>query len=245
MIDIIQKFTSFLVALVIVSALAALASYDHKMSNNLILMTDSSFINKKSLEKMIFSEIDTLSEENENFFEIEKKLQSHPHIKEIKVYKDLTGNLNVSLSQFKPVARIVSGKFNNHYIDRDGTLFPTSKNFSKRVILIHLPDIFSFESNFLTGSVFGKDLLNMINHINEDDFFKKIISDIDVDRNKNIIIHPVISKQKIIFGYPDMLEEKFQKISLFYNDIVTAKGWNTYKSVNVKFKNQIICNKFS
>ena len=245
MIDIIQKFTSFLVALVIVSALAALASYDHKMSNNLILMTDSSFINKKSLEKMIFSEIDTLSEENENFFEIEKKLQSHPHIKEIKVYKDLTGNLNVSLSQFKPVARIVSGKFSDHYVDKDGIIFPTSKNFSKRVILIHLPDIFSFESNFLTGSVFGKDLLNMINHINEDDFFKKIISDIDVDRNKNIIIHPVISKQKIIFGYPDMLEEKFQKISLFYNDIVTAKGWNTYKSVNVKFKNQIICNKFS
>ena len=42
-----------------------------------------------------------------------------------------------------------------------------------------------------------------------------------------------------------MLEEKFQKISLFYNDIVSAKGWNTYKSVNVKFKNQIICDKFS
>ena len=87
--------------------------------------------------------------------------------------------------------------------------------------------------------------MNMINLINEDDFFRKIISEIDIDRNKNIVIHPVISKQKIIFGYPDMLEEKFQKISLFYNDIVTAKGWNTYKSVNVKFKNQIICDKFS
>ena len=54
MIDKIQKFTSFLTALVIVSALVAFASYDHKVSNNLILMTDSSFINKKSLEKIIF-----------------------------------------------------------------------------------------------------------------------------------------------------------------------------------------------
>ena len=49
-------------------------------------------------------------------------------------------------------------------------------------------------------------------------------------RNKNNEIHPVISKQKIIFGYPDMLEQKFQKISLFYNDIVSPKGWKTYKT---------------
>ena len=73
MIDKIQKFTSFLTALVIVSALVAFASYDHKVSNNLILMTDSSFINKKSLEKIIFLEMDTLSDKKVNFFEIEKK----------------------------------------------------------------------------------------------------------------------------------------------------------------------------
>ena len=66
-----------------------------------------------------------------------------------------------------------------------------------------------------------------------------------VDSNKNIVIHPYLSKQKIIFGYPDMLEEKFNKISLFYNKIIPLKGWNIYKSVNVKFKDQIICDKFS
>ena len=92
-------------------------------------MTDSSFINKKSLEKIIFLEMDTLSDEKVNFFEIEKKLHLHPHVKEVKVYKDLTGNLNVSLSQFKPVARIVSGKFSDHYVDKDGIIFP--KNFIK------------------------------------------------------------------------------------------------------------------
>ena len=69
MIDKIQKFTSFLTALVIVSALVAFATYDPKVSNNLILMTDSSFINKKSLEKIIFLEMDTLSDEKVNFFE--------------------------------------------------------------------------------------------------------------------------------------------------------------------------------
>ena len=54
---------------------------------------------------------------------------------------------------------------------------------------------------------------------------------------------PQFSKQKIIFGYPDNLDEKFEKINIFYKKIVPAKGWNTYRTVNVKFKNQIICDK--
>ena len=85
--------------------------------------------------------------------------------------------------------------------------------------------------------------MEMINYISNDDFLVKIISEIDVDKNKNIIIHPQLSKQKIIFGYPVDLDEKFNKIMIFYNKIAPLKGWNTYKTVNVKFKNQIVCDK--
>ena len=162
MIDKIKKFTSFLIALVIVSALVAFASYDYKVSNNLILMTDSSFINKKSLEKIILSEMDTLSDEKINFFEIEKKLQLHPHVKDVKVFKDLRGNLNVGLIQYNPIARIVSGKFKDNYLDENGNLFPISKDYSKRVILIHLSDKISYDDNLIFNSPFGEDLFCLL-----------------------------------------------------------------------------------
>ncbi|GIS31352.1 MAG: hypothetical protein Ct9H90mP3_1480 [Flammeovirgaceae bacterium] len=55
----------------------------------------------------------------------------------------------------------------------------------------------------------------MINYINNDKFFSKIISEIEINSNKNIVIPPQFSKQKIIFGYPDVLEENFEKINLF------------------------------
>ena len=119
---------------------------------------------------------------------------------------------------------------------------PISSKFSKRVVLIHMNDKFSIDKN-MSSSKFGKDLLNMINYINEDEFFSKIISELEINSSKNIVIHPQFSKQKIIFGYPDDLDEKFEKINLFYKKIVPAKGWNTYRTVNVKFKNQIICDK--
>jgi len=244
MIQKIKKITSVLVTLIIVILLIVSINENNKISNNFILDIDSSFIHHAKLERILINEIDTNSSEV-NFFDIEKKIKLNPHVKDIKVFKDLRGNLNVGLTQYKPIARIVSGKYIDNYIDVDGHLFPTSKDYSKRVILIHLSDNIIYENNSIFNSPFGEDLLKMINFINQNNFFNKIISEIDVDSNKNIVIHPFLSKQKIIFGYPDMLEEKFNKISLFYNQIIPSKGWNTYKTVNVKFKDQIICDKFS
>ena len=53
-------------------------------------------------------------------------------------------------------------------------------------------------------------------------FLSKIVSEIEVDNYKNIIIRPQISKQKIIFGYPDDLVNKFKKIANFKKKIHDA-----------------------
>ena len=163
-------------------------------------------------------------------------------MKDVTIYKDLLGNLNIGIEQYQPIARIVSGKLEGNYINKEGHIFPTSQKFSKRVILLRLNDK-SIDEKTILSSDFGKNLVDMIKYINDSEFFSKIISEFEINQNKNIIIHPQFSKQKIIFGYPDNLEEKFEKVNIFYKKIIPAKGWNTYKTVNVKFKNQIVCDK--
>ena len=54
-----------------------------------------------------------------------------------------------------------------------------------------------------------------------------------------------LAKQKIYFGNTDNMEIKFKKLELFYKNILPTKGWNYYESVNLKFKNQIVCKKSS
>ena len=71
--------------------------------------------------------------------------------------------------------------------------------------------------------IFGNNLVEMIKYINDSEFFSKIISELEINQNKNIIIHPQFSKQKIIFGYPDNLEEKFEKINIFYKKIIQLR----------------------
>ncbi len=208
-------------------------------SNNFIVKVDSAFLNQKIIEIFLQDQISSDSVLI-NFNDLEKKLNSNPHVRDIKVYKDLVGNVNIEVEQFEPVARIISGINSKKYIDSDGNLFPISSNFSERVVLVHINNELDINNKKLK---FSKDLIKMINFINRDDFFSKIISEIEIKSNKNIVIHPQFSKQKFIFGYPDNLEEKFKKIMLFYNNIAPTKGWNTYKTVNVKFRNQIICDK--
>ena len=228
--------------IIFLSLLIILFGSSDKAFNKYKIISDSTFVPKDKIVSILDNYF-TKEPLNINFNDLEKKIKSNPHIKKVTLYKDLTGNLNVIVNQFQPIARIVYENKSKKYFDIDGEIFPTSLGYSHRVLLIFLTSKINFLNNNLNNTEFGVDLLNMVKYIESDKFLSKIVSEIEVDNFKNIIIRPQISKQKIIFGYPDDLVNKFRKIKIFYDDIAPAKGWNTYSSVNVKYRNQIICDK--
>ena len=228
--------------IIFLSLLIILFASSDKAFKKYKIISDSTFVPKDKIVSILDNYF-TKESLNINFNDLEKKIKSNPHIKKVTLYKDLTGNLNVIVNQFQPIARIVYENKSKKYFDIDGEIFPTSLGYSHRVLLIFLTSKINFLNNNLNNTEFGIDLLNMIKYIESDKFLSKIVSEIEVDNFKNIIIRPQISKQKIIFGYPDDLVNKFRKIKIFYDDIAPAKGWNTYSSVNVKYRNQIICDK--
>ena len=228
--------------IIFLSLLIILFGSSDKAFKKYKIISDSTFVPKDKIVSILDNYF-TKESLNINFNDLEKKIKSNPHIKKVTLYKDLTGNLNVIVNQFQPIARIINENKSKKYFDIDGEIFPTSLGYSHRVLLIFLTSKINFLNNNLNNTEFGVDLLNMVKYIESDKFLSKIVSEIEVDNYKNIIIRPQISKQKIIFGYPDDLVNKFRKIKIFYDEIAPAKGWNTYSSVNVKYRNQIICDK--
>ena len=228
--------------IIFLSLLIILFGSSDKAFKKYKIISDSTFVPKDKIVSILDNYF-TKESLNINFNDLEKKIKSNPHIKKVTLYKDLTGNLNVIVNQFQPIARIIHENKSKKYFDIDGEIFPTSLGYSHRVLLIFLTSKINFLNNNLNNTEFGVDLLNMVKYIESDKFLSKLVSEIEVDNFKNIIIRPQISKQKIIFGYPDDLVNKFRKIKIFYEDIAPAKGWNTYSSVNVKYRNQIICDK--
>ena len=239
---IIKKILIVMTNIIFFSLLIIFFGSSDKAFKKYKIISDSTFVPKDKIVSILDNYF-TKESLNINFNDLEKKIKSNPHIKKVTLYKDLTGNLNVIINQFQPIARIVHENKSIKYFDIDGEIFPTSLGYSHRVLLIFLTSKINFLNNNLNNTEFGVDLLNMVKYIESDKFLSKIVSEIEVDNFKNIIIRPQISKQKIIFGYPDDLVNKFRKIKIFYEDIAPAKGWNTYSSVNVKYRNQIICDK--
>ena len=239
---IFKKILMVMTNIIFLSLLITLFGSSDKAFKKYKIISDSTFVPKDKIVSILDNYF-TKESLNINFNDLEKKIKSNPHIKKVTLYKDLTGNLNVIVNQFQPIARIIHENKSKKYFDIDGEIFPTSLGYSHRVLLIFLTSKINFLNNNLNNTEFGVDLLNMVKYIESDKFLSKIVSEIEVDNFKNIIIRPQISKQKIIFGYPDDLVNKFRKIKIFYEDIAPAKGWNTYNSVNVKYRNQIICDK--
>jgi cell division protein FtsQ len=46
-----------------------------------------------------------------------------------------------------------------------------------------------------------------------------------------------------VFGTGDDIEIKFEKLMLFYKEGLSRVGWDKYSTINLKYKNQIVCTK--
>ena len=242
MIKILKNFIYILTTFFIVVIVIFSFKNNSSPIKEIVVNLENKFLDRYQIESLITEKMDKDSIiKNANI--IEKNILANPFVKEIKLYQDLSNKLIVDLVQYQPIARLVSENKKDFYIDLHGNIFPTSTKFSERVLLIHTADNINFDLKNINSTDYGKKIFTMINYIINDIFLSKIISEIDINYNKNIIIYPQVSKQKIIFGYPEQIDVKFDKLMLFYKKILPAKGWNTYKTVNLKFENQIICDK--
>ena len=221
-------------------------SFINKKENNMIfnIISENSFLNNKEIFDLTNGIINDSSTIDLNH--LEEKIKSNEFIKNIEIYNNLNNVVNININQFKPYARLINNIGDDYYIDKNGEFFPVSNKYEDWVLLIFFKNYKNIDNekniNFFQN---GNEIFKLINYINRNDFYKKQISQINVLKDGEMIMIPQITKQKIYFGNTDNMEIKFKKLELFYKNILPTKGWNYYESVNLKFKNQIVCNKSS
>ncbi|WP_421870613.1 cell division protein FtsQ/DivIB [Marinoscillum sp.] len=181
-----------------------------------------------------------LSVDNLDLKLLEERVESNPFVKEAQIYRDIKGNLLVKVDQARPIARIYNPHGPDQYIDEDGRLLPVNAKHTARVPIIETERSFSWERS-LTETDYGNDILNLLNYIEKDEFWKAQIAQIIIEKDGQLKLLPQVTKQEVLFGMPEDLDGKFQKLMVFYKEILPNKGWNTYSSVNLKFQNQIVC----
>ena len=163
---------------------------------------------------------------------LEKNVLLNPYIESATVFLTVDGLLSTVVKQREPVFRVNANSM-SYYVDVYGVKVPLSANFSARVPLV-------------TGKVNEKDLVditNLIKKINKDDFLKKEIIGIDKISNGEYVFSTRSGNYKIEFGNLEDVVIKFKKLKAFYNKAYADKTIHQYKTINVKYHNQVVCAK--
>lgn len=198
---------------------------------------DNLFISYEMVNKLLIQNLETninQSKEKLNLNNLEKFIQSSEMIENAEVFLTIGGDLGAIITQRSPVLR-VANKTGSYYYDKLGKKMPLSNNYSARV------PITSSELNENNCS----DIICLANRIKSDDFLRKQIIGINQIENTNQFeLRTRLGNQIIIFGELKRVDEKIKKLKIFYQKAILDSTINNYKTINLKFNNQVVCAKY-
>ncbi|WP_022823793.1 cell division protein FtsQ/DivIB [Hymenobacter norwichensis] len=172
---------------------------------------------------------------------LEARLKAHSFVKDAQVYRDLSGNIHAEVRQNRPIARLTHSDTRlDSYLDADGHKLPLSSLFTARVVPVARQGGVPLAASFFQDST-GQRYLELLRYIDEKPFWRAQIAEVFIGTNGKVSFTQQVGDQRVEFGFPENISEKFAKLMVFYRQIPPALGWNTYHRVNVEFKDQIIC----
>jgi len=172
---------------------------------------------------------------------MERVLENDPFVKNADVYIDQNNQVHIDIEQREPLVRVLDNKGNNYYLDAAGKKMPPSKNYAARVI-VATGNISPYTPQFRQKRKSNlKDLFNLTQALLADEFLASFIQQIHVNNAGDFILVPLIGDQKIVLGTARKLEDKLDRLKIFYQEGMPYEGWRKYETINLKYSGQVVC----
>ena len=212
-----------------------------------MLPGNNNFIERDEVDRILLESSGTLVGRNLdeiNIHKLENILKANPFIEYAKVFADMNGIIHIDIRQRKPLIRIINMANVNFYIDEKGFKIPMSDNYTARVLVANglIDEDFSGKVDTLSSQL-ARDLFRTAQFIRRDTLWNDQVEQLFVSTMGDIEIVPRVGDHKIILGTADSLETKFRNLLVFYKKAIPKVGWDAYKTINLKYANQIICEK--
>lgn len=210
-----------------------------------IIPGKQSFIARADVDKIINETQGTLVGKTLSaipIHKLEEDLKAIPFVKKAIVSKDMHGLITIEISQREAVLRVINKIGNDFYLDKKGIKMPLSAHYAPRVLVVngHIDELYGKALDTIQTPLL-RNLYHLSKYIAKDEFLESQIEQLFINNNHSIEMVPRIGDHKIILGDVSFLDEKFEKLQLFYNKVIPAKGWDVYETVDLSFKNQLVC----
>ena len=263
-----RKILVTILWIIAIAGLGSSLSFVSKSENNIIakninitiLNNDKFlFLNASDIKKFFSVRNDSILSlplKTINIRKLEIDLNSHPAIENAEVSRDINGEIKIDVKQRSPVLRIFNKNGESYYIDSESKLMPLNENYSARVIVAsgEIFEPYTYRSKFSVNQIKKNKLYSELSildeiydvctYINSDSILSQLIHQININPEKDLELFPAIGNHKIIFGDSQNINEKFNKLKLFYSQgLNKSDSWTKYSAINLKYKNIVVCTK--
>ncbi len=177
---------------------------------------------------------------------VEEMLMRSGLIVECVAWMDGEGMMQVDIWQREPVLRFMNGE-KGFYVDAGGYVFPLHRSYVADVpvvegeLPVEVPQGFSGYLEDKRAAEWIQGMIIFNNKLQASRNWRSMVEKIYVRNRKDLAMVLSRGPEVFIIGEPQEIDGKFEKIKKYYDYIAPSKSEGYYKSVNLKYKNQIIC----
>lgn len=164
---------------------------------------------------------------------IEAGLNKNHYIRNADCYFKMDGKMVMEIQQKVPILRVLPDGGTSYYLDENGAPFPLSTQ--------HTADV-KVATGRITPSLNSK-LYTFMLYVNQSTFWNSFIEQIFVRPNGDLVFTTQMGGHEVVVGDNDRLKQKLQKLKQFYQRASTNLGWEEYREINLKYRDQVICKK--
>ena len=178
--------------------------------------------------------------------QIEDMLESRSAVMRCEAWTTDDGILHLDITQRAPVLRFQNGQ-QGFYVDADGYIFPLHKTFTAPVpvvegaIPVDIPEGYKGPAQTEYERAWIAGVLEMNRFISDSRSWQRNIRHIRVRPNGDLLLTLDGRSEEFIVGQPVDVADKLRRIDRYLGNIAPTQEEGYYKTVNVKYKQQIIC----
>ena len=162
---------------------------------------------------------------------LEARLNASDKLQNANVRLLSNGRIDVEVTPMVPVARVFDRGKPSYYINADGKRISAELRYHIDVPVL----VGAFDSVHPASR-----LLPLLDYIATHKKAGAMVSTVTQEPDGNIILVPTIVGHVVNFGDTSRVSEKFAMLRAFYRKVAPVKGWQTYDTVSVKWRGQVV-----
>jgi cell division protein FtsQ len=181
--------------------------------------------------------------------EVQQYLNNNPWVEQSGAYIGLNDTLIIHAKEYEPVLRVFNQNTQSVYVTAEGMLLPSSEHYTPRMLLASGQFDFNVlkhrcpvsDSLYLGSGI--QEALHIALAIQRDPFLNSCIGLIHRNSRNEYELMVNNLDARVVLGDTCLVDTKLARLRTLLEKYLGTEELNGYKTLNLRYKNQIVCTK--